>query len=187
MPVIPYALCHSAAGAANRPNQALRVSVRTLNWTLYVLYVWIMYGPLLFLAFPCFCSLIFHLMFYFIFGCCTSSHVHVGQSQNQITMVPPLFYPNLPYSTKCTIASEPHCISWTDIDMGKTISTFFYYFLISFIHLFSPKHSICALKFFVHNSVPADIWWRPYKSGISSRLHKMLREKRCHEWNQKVV
>ena len=41
--------------------------------------------------------------------------------------------------------------------MGKTISTFLYYFLISFITSFSPKHFICALKKFVHNSVvPAD-------------------------------
>ena len=37
--------------------------------------------------------------------------------------------------------------------MGKTISTFLYYFLISFITSFSPKHFICALKTFVHNSV----------------------------------
>ena len=41
--------------------------------------------------------------------------------------------------------------------MGKTISTFSYYFLISFITSFSPKHFICALKCFVHNSeLPAD-------------------------------
>ena len=41
--------------------------------------------------------------------------------------------------------------------MGKTISTFLYYFFISFITSFSPKHVICALKKFVHNSVvPAD-------------------------------
>ena len=51
------------------------------------------------------------------------------------------------YHTKCT--NEPHCISWTDIDMGKTISTFLYYFLISFSTSFSTKHFICAL----HNSV----------------------------------
>ena len=42
--------------------------------------------------------------------------------------------------------------------MGKTISTFLYYFLISFITSFSPKHFICALKKKkVHNSVvPTD-------------------------------
>ena len=41
--------------------------------------------------------------------------------------------------------------------MGKPISTFLYYFLISFITSFSPKHFICALKTFVHNSVvPTD-------------------------------
>ena len=41
--------------------------------------------------------------------------------------------------------------------MGKTISTFLYYFLISFITSFSPKHFICALNKFVHNSVvPTD-------------------------------
>ena len=46
---------------------------------------------------------------------------------------------------KCT--SEPHCISWTDIDMGKTISTFlYYYFLISFITSFSPKRFMQALR-----------------------------------------
>ena len=42
--------------------------------------------------------------------------------------------------------------------MGKTISTFSCYFLISFTTSFSPKHFICALKKFVHNSVvPADV------------------------------
>ena len=41
--------------------------------------------------------------------------------------------------------------------MGKTISTFLYYFLVSFITSFSPKHFICTLKKFVHNSVvPTD-------------------------------
>ena len=82
---------------------------------------------------------------------------YMGQSQN-----PPNrkcrgvhFFYNRIYHTKVT--SEPHCISWTDIDMGKTISTFLYYFLISFITSFSPKHFICALKKFVHNSVvPTD-------------------------------
>ena len=41
--------------------------------------------------------------------------------------------------------------------MGKTISPFLYYFLISFITSFSPKHFICALKKCVHHSVvPTD-------------------------------
>ena len=31
--------------------------------------------------------------------------------------------------------------------------TFLYYFFISFITSFSPKHFICALKKFLHNSV----------------------------------
>ena len=64
-------------------------------------------------------------------------------------------YHNRIYHAKVT--SEPHCISCTDMDMGKTISTFSCYFLISFITSFSPKHFICALKKFVHNSVvPTD-------------------------------
>ena len=57
---------------------------------------------------------------------------------------------------KCT--SEPHCISWTDIDMGKITRTFLYYFLILFITSFFPEACYLHVNFFfVHNSeLPAD-------------------------------
>ena len=45
--------------------------------------------------------------------------------------------------------------------MGKTISTFLYYFLISFITSFSPKRFMQALKKFVHNSVVPLIMMAP--------------------------
>ena len=63
----------------------------------------------------------------------------MGQSQN-----PPNrkcdgvhFFHDRIYHAKVT--SEPHCVSCTDIDMGKTISTFFV-LLFDFIHhIFFPE------------------------------------------------
>ena len=104
----------------------------------------------------------------------------MGQSQN-----PPNrkydgvhFFYNRIYHTKVT--SEPHCISWTDIDMGKTISTFLYYFLISFITSFFPKHCMQALR----NST---FVWAPSASNselCTKKFNAQIKcfvEKRSHE------
>ena len=59
--------------------------------------------------------------------------------------------------------------------MGKTNSTFLYYFLIPFITSFSPKHFICALKKkIVHNSVVPIQKWNfltlPFRSLLQSSV-----------------
>ena len=64
--------------------------------------------------------------------------------------------------------------------MGKTISTFLYYFLISFITSFFPKHFMQALK----NSTFA---WAPSAgttelcTNVFNTQIKCFEEKRCDE------
>ena len=71
--------------------------------------------------------------------------------------------------------------------MGKTISTFVYYFLISFLTPFFPEAFYASVKkLCLQNSVvPAD--GARIKVDFLERLHKMLREKTCDEWHQQVA